>query len=64
MKTIKKVLVEDNRGDTGLLREIFDEDGSLVVDLVRPSLMAEAGSYSRNGFLPTKVKSFREELGR
>jgi signal transduction histidine kinase len=43
MRTIKKVLlVEDNPGDTRLLREMFNEDGSLDVDLVGVSFMAEA----------------------
>jgi hypothetical protein len=55
MKTIEKVLpVEDNAGDAGLL---------LGVDLARASFMAEAASHLGNGFLPTKVELFREELG-
>jgi signal transduction histidine kinase len=43
MSTIKKVLlVEDNPGDARLLREMFNEDGSLEVDLACVSFMSEA----------------------
>jgi signal transduction histidine kinase len=43
MRTIKKVLlVEDNPGDTRLLREMFNEDSLLNVDLTFVSCMAEA----------------------
>src|SRR5580692_1820047 len=43
MKTIKKVLlVEDNPGDARLLREMFNEDGSLDFDLACVSFMSEA----------------------
>jgi signal transduction histidine kinase len=43
MRTIKKVLlVEDNPGDTRLLREMFNEDSSLNVDLTCVSFMADA----------------------
>ncbi len=43
MSTIKKVLlVEDNPGDTRLLREMFSEDSSLNVDLTFVSCMADA----------------------
>jgi hypothetical protein len=60
MKTIEKVLpVEDNAGDACLLR-----DGSPGVDLACVSFTAEAASLLGNGFLPTKVELFREELGR
>jgi hypothetical protein len=56
MKTIEKVLpVEDNAGDAGLL---------LGVDLACAGFTAEAKSHLGNGFLPTKVELFREELGR
>jgi signal transduction histidine kinase len=43
MRTIKKVLlVEDNPGDARLLREMFNEDSSLDVDLACVSFMSEA----------------------
>src|ERR1700674_4682842 len=43
MRTIKKVLlVEDNPGDTRLLREMFNEDSSLNVDLTCVGSMADA----------------------
>lgn len=43
MRTIKRVLlVEDNPGDTRLLRGMFNEDSSLNVDLTFVSCMAEA----------------------
>ena len=43
MRTIKKVLlVEDNPGDARLLREMFNEGGSLDIDLTCVSFMAEA----------------------
>ena len=43
MKTIKKVLlVEDNPGDARLLREMFNEDGSLDFDLACVGFMSEA----------------------
>lgn len=46
MKTIKTVLlVEDNPGDARLLREMFNEDSSLDVDLTCVSFMAEAESH-------------------
>jgi signal transduction histidine kinase len=43
MSTIKRVLlVEDNPGDARLLREMFNEDGSIEVDLACVSFMSEA----------------------
>ena len=46
MRTIKKVLlVEDNPGDTRLLREMFNEDSSLNVDLTCVGFMADAERY-------------------
>jgi signal transduction histidine kinase len=43
MRTIKKVLlVEDNPGDARLLREMFNEDSALHVDLACVSFMSEA----------------------
>src|ERR1700733_1331698 len=43
MRTIKTVLlVEDNPGDARLLREMFNEDSSLDVDLACVSFMSEA----------------------
>jgi signal transduction histidine kinase len=44
MKAVKRILlvVEDNPGDTRLLREMLNEDRSLDVDLVCASFMAEA----------------------
>jgi signal transduction histidine kinase len=46
MRTIKTILlVEDNPGDTRLLREMFDEDSSLTVDLTCVGFMADAESY-------------------
>jgi signal transduction histidine kinase len=45
-KLIKAVLlVEDNPGDTRLLREMFNEDSSLNVDLTFVGCMAEAEAY-------------------
>jgi signal transduction histidine kinase len=39
------LLVEDNCGDARLLQEMFNEDGSLYVDLVCVSFMAEAEKH-------------------
>ena len=46
MSTIKRILlVEDNPSDACLLREIFHKVGSLEVDLVCATSMAEAEKY-------------------
>jgi signal transduction histidine kinase len=46
MRTIKKILlVEDNPGDARLLREMFNEDSSLNVDLTCVGSMADAEKY-------------------
>ena len=46
MSTIKRILlVEDNPADACLLRESFHKDGSLEVDLVCATSMAEAEKY-------------------
>ncbi len=45
-KTIKAVLlVEDNPGDARLLREMFDEQGSLNIRLTHVECMSEAETY-------------------
>jgi signal transduction histidine kinase len=50
MRTVKKVLlVEDNPGDARLLREMFNENGPVDVELACVSLMSEAEKYLTAG---------------
>jgi len=41
-KTIRILLVEDNAGDTRLLREMLNEPGSLKIELTHLGCMSEA----------------------
>jgi signal transduction histidine kinase len=49
MRTKKVLLVEDNPGDARLLREMFNENGPLDVELACVSFMSEAEEYLAAG---------------